>query len=111
MSKAGRAVPTNAAGLTHVFPTLRDLLSANLEGLGLTGARVATLKRLASAVYAGEVNFGADSEEVNEALIALPGVGEWTAQYVALRALGEPDAFPASDLVLRRMAAGNGDPR
>jgi AraC family transcriptional regulator of adaptative response / DNA-3-methyladenine glycosylase II len=108
VSRAGRAVPTNAAGLTHAFPTARDLLSANLESLGLTGASVATLKRLASAVNAGEVDFGADSEEVNAALTALPGVGEWTAQYVGLRALGEPDAFPGSDLVLRRMAAVNG---
>jgi AraC family transcriptional regulator of adaptative response / DNA-3-methyladenine glycosylase II len=43
-------------------------------------------------------------------LEALPGLGRWTAQYVALRALGEPDAFPAADLVLRRMAAGGGTP-
>jgi AraC family transcriptional regulator of adaptative response / DNA-3-methyladenine glycosylase II len=109
VSRAGRAIPTNAAGLTRVFPTAQDLLSANLEGLGITGTRVATLKRLAHAVNSGEVNFGADSEEVYTAITALPGVGEWTAQYIGLRALGEPDAFPSSDLVLRRMASANGD--
>jgi AraC family transcriptional regulator of adaptative response / DNA-3-methyladenine glycosylase II len=49
-------------------------------------------------------------EEVTAALEALPGFGAWTAQYVALRALGEPDAFPAADLVLRRIAAAGGAP-
>ena len=59
---------------------------------------------------AGEVDFGADTEQVCAAFTVVPGVGEWTAQYTALRALGEPDAFPASDLVLRRMASVNGSP-
>jgi len=61
-------------------------------------------------VNAGDVDFEADTEQVCAALTVLPGVGEWTAQYTALRALGEPDAFPASDLVLRRMASVNGSP-
>ena len=51
------------------------------------------------------IDFGAALEEVVAALTALPGIGAWTAQYVALRALGEPDAMPTGDLVLRRMAA------
>jgi AraC family transcriptional regulator of adaptative response / DNA-3-methyladenine glycosylase II len=50
------------------------------------------------------VDFGAAPEEVVEALARVPGIGSWTAQYVALRALGEPDALPSGDLVLRRMA-------
>ena len=53
----------------------------------------------------GRVDFAEPVEGVTAALVALPGFGAWTAQYVALRALGEPDAFPAADLVLRRMAA------
>src|SRR5204862_239983 len=56
------------------------------------------------------LELGAPAEEVAARLEALPGFGAWTAQYVALRALGEPDAFPAADLVLRRMAAPAGAP-
>ena len=67
---------------------------------------MAALKALARAVAAGALDFGAPAEEVTAALVALPGLGAWTAQYVALRALGEPDAFPAADLVLRRVAGG-----
>jgi AraC family transcriptional regulator of adaptative response / DNA-3-methyladenine glycosylase II len=54
------------------------------------------------------VDFTATVEEVTARLAQLPGLGEWTAQYIALRGLGEPDAFPAADLVLRRMAAAGG---
>jgi hypothetical protein len=68
------------------------------------------LRRLARAVASGELSLepGADPEAVREALLAIPGIGEWTVQYVALRALGEPDAFPASDLGLLRSPANGG---
>ena len=74
--------------------------------MGLTQRRAATLRDLSRAVHAGELALGptADPADAMAALRRLPGVGEWTAQYVALRALGEPDAFPASDLWLRRAA-------
>src|SRR5262249_56766684 len=62
----------------------------------------------AGTVEGGALDLGAPADDVAAALAALPGLGEWTAQYVALRALGEPDAFPAGDLVLRRAAAGSG---
>ena len=65
---------------------------------------------LAEAVASGNVDFEGSTDGVSAALAALRGIGEWTAQYVALRALGQPDAFPASDLVLRRIAAGSGAP-
>jgi AraC family transcriptional regulator of adaptative response / DNA-3-methyladenine glycosylase II len=81
---------------------------ADLRGLGLTTGRVAALQALARAVARGALDFGAPAEEVVGALAALPGFGHWTAEYVALRALGAPDAFPAPDLVLRRAAAGGG---
>jgi AraC family transcriptional regulator of adaptative response / DNA-3-methyladenine glycosylase II len=67
--------------------------------------RAATVRALARALLERRIDFGAAPEEVIAALVALPGIGAWTAQYVALRALGEPDAMPAGDLVLRRMAA------
>ena len=110
VSRAGRHIPANPSGLTHLFPTPAELASADLDGIGLTGARAASLKALARAVDRSELDFEATTEEISTALTALPGIGEWTAQYVALRALGEPDAFPASDLVLRRMASRSDSP-
>jgi len=94
-----------ADGLTHLFPTPASLASANLETLGITRARTATLHALAHAVLERRLDFGAAPEALAAAMAALPGIGPWTAQYVALRALGEPDALPTGDLVLRRMAA------
>jgi AraC family transcriptional regulator, regulatory protein of adaptative response / DNA-3-methyladenine glycosylase II len=104
VSRLGREV-VGGDGLTHLFPSPAALSAGNLDGLGLTGARIGALQALARAVIDGRVDFAASAEEVTAALVALPGFGAWTAQYVALRALGEPDAFPAADLVLRRVAA------
>jgi AraC family transcriptional regulator of adaptative response / DNA-3-methyladenine glycosylase II len=105
VARAGTAVRGDGDGLTHLFPNAAALATANLEGLGLTRSRVATLHALARAVAERRVDFNAAPEEVVTALAELPGIGPWTAQYVALRALGEPDALPTGDLVLRRMAA------
>jgi AraC family transcriptional regulator of adaptative response / DNA-3-methyladenine glycosylase II len=109
VERAGLPVPDGGDGLTHVFPSPAELAAADLGGLGITGARVAALNALAGAVERGAIDLAGAAEDVTAALAALPGLGPWTAQYVALRALGEPDAFPAADLVLRRMA-GNGGP-
>ncbi len=97
------------AGLTHLFPTASQVARADLSGIGLTRARRESLRALARAVAEGRVTFDGSSDDVTAALQRLPGVGDWTAQYVALRALNEPDAFPAADLVLRRVT-GNGRP-
>jgi AraC family transcriptional regulator of adaptative response / DNA-3-methyladenine glycosylase II len=110
VARAGRVVAGGGDGLTHLFPSPSALAAANLDGLGLTGARVRALQALAAAVAARRLDLGASAEEVAARLEALPGFGAWTAQYVALRALGEPDAFLAADLVLRRMAAPDGAP-
>jgi AraC family transcriptional regulator of adaptative response / DNA-3-methyladenine glycosylase II len=108
--RAGSTVSVAANGLTHLFPTPCAVATANLDGIGLTRSRLVTLQMLARAVKDGRVDFEGPTEGLLAALTALPGIGEWTAQYVALRALGEPDAFPASDLGLRRKAAGEGPP-
>ena len=110
VERTGEPVTTAAAGLERLFPTPQALAAANLDGLGLTGTRVTALKALAAAVAAGRVAFDRPAEEVIASLVELPGFGEWTAQYIALRALGEPDAFLVADLVVRRMAAGGGAP-
>ncbi|MCF8469780.1 MAG: 3-methyladenine DNA glycosylase 2, partial [Parvibaculum sp.] len=98
-------------GITHFFPAPDIFSGADLTGLGLTGGRIATLTSLASAVATGTLDF-TPRESLDAKLgelTALPGIGAWTAHYIALRALGEPDAFPASDLGLRK-AAGGGTP-
>jgi AraC family transcriptional regulator of adaptative response / DNA-3-methyladenine glycosylase II len=76
--------------------------ASTLAACGLTGARARTLKALAQAVVDGALQLqpGSDVEATMRALEALPGIGNWTAQYVAMRALGWPDAFPANDLVV-----------
>lgn len=110
VGRTGEPVSPAIPGLDRLFPTPDVLATANLDGLGLTGARVAALKSLARAVTEGRVDFDRPPEEVVAALVRLPGIGEWTAQYIALRALGEPDAFLGADLVVRRMAAAEGAP-
>jgi len=105
VERAGVAVRDGTDGLTHLFPDAATLAAAPLESLGITRSRAATLRALSRAVLERRIDFSAAPEEVVAALAALPGIGTWTAQYVALRALGEPDAMPTGDLVLRRMAA------
>jgi len=104
VERAGIAFRGGADGLTHLFPDAATLAATPLESLGITRSRAATLRALARAVLERRLDFTATPEEVIAALTAVPGIGAWTAQYVALRALGEPDAMPAGDLVLRRMA-------
>jgi AraC family transcriptional regulator of adaptative response / DNA-3-methyladenine glycosylase II len=87
------------AALTHLFPSPEVLSSATLEKIGLTPARAETIRALARAVCDGRISFEGvlDSVAFLNRLCEIPGIGQWTAQYVAMRALGEPDAFPAGD--------------
>lgn len=105
VARTGQRISTLIPGLTHLFPTASELANADLEALGLTAERARTLRILAEAVNERRVDFQRTTENICDKLAALSGVGHWTAQYVALRALGEPDAFPASDSHLRRIAA------
>ena len=93
-----------ANGLTHLFPTPEILADAKLTNVGLTEKRAQTVRALARAVSDGHLSFDRviDSESFLKRLCEIPGIGEWTAQYVAMRALGEPDAFPTGDLGLLR---------
>jgi len=94
-------------GLRYVFPTPEQLLAADLRSLGMPGARVETLKTVASAATADPHLFarGASLDETIERLRRVRGIGEWTAHYIAMRACREPDAFPARDIGLLRGAA------
>lgn len=102
----------NGTALTHVFPSAESLAQADLRRIGLPRARANCIRALAQAVCDGKIVFSgvANVADFIQRFRELPGIGEWTAQYVAMRALGEPDAFPASDLGLLR-AAGQRDPR
>jgi len=106
----GKPLPTGYGGrpgLSHVFPTAERLASTKSIGLGMPGARQSSLKALAEATVA-DPNLFRPFGTIEEAIVRLRtirGVGEWTAQYIALRALREMDAFPASDIGLLRGAA------
>lgn len=97
----------SSAGLTHSFPSPKQLADAAIESVGVVTARAAAIRRLARDVEDGTLaldRMPADLDALVARLTSLPGIGEWTAHYVAMRALSEPDAFPAGDLVLRRAA-------
>jgi AraC family transcriptional regulator of adaptative response / DNA-3-methyladenine glycosylase II len=102
----------DAGGLRFVFPTAPVLAHADLTTVGVTRARAAAVRALAAAVAGGRLALDAtqDLEPAIEALCALPGIGPWTAHVIAMRALREPDAFPAGDLGLRQALASNGRP-
>lgn len=91
-------------GLTHLFPTAEALATAREHQLRVPQKRAAAIRALARAVCEGKVRFDrvVNLEEFSERLQAIPGIGNWTVQYIAMRALGEPDAFPSGDLGLLR---------
>lgn len=104
VARYGEPLPQNGhAALHHVFPAPERLAGARMNGLGLTTRRIATINGLARVFADGSVDLAAHSlDTVVERLTELPGVGPWTAQYIAMRALSEPDAFPTGDLGLIR---------
>jgi AraC family transcriptional regulator of adaptative response / DNA-3-methyladenine glycosylase II len=108
VARCGRPLDAPRPPLTHLFPTPDALAAADLEGLGLTTRRAATLRRFAAAVAADELILDTPRgpDEFAVRMMALPGIGPWTAQYVALRAFGEPDAFPLGDLGLKHALPG-----
>ncbi len=102
------APATEAVGVAKVFPTAEQVADAGPQAgieIGLTGARAVTVHRLANDVASGHILLdpGAPRDATRAALLALPGVGPWTADYIAMRALADPDAWPGTDLVLRRV--------
>ena len=103
VARHGTPLRVPAAGVTHLFPEPEALAGASLEGLGLTTARARTVALLAAAIDRGGIDLdGGDTDQTSRGLQAIPGIGAWTASYVAMRALHDPDAFPAGDLGLRR---------
>lgn len=100
----GTSLAAPDGGLTSRFPEPEALAAADLSTIGLTTARAATIRALAGAVADGRLDLSpaGHRQTTTAALLALPGIGPWTAALVAARVLGDPDALPASDLALRR---------
>lgn len=109
----GKPLTTSEGGVTHLFPEAAVIAENNLETLGFPATRRGSLKRLASALADGEIELdrGADRDEARSKLMALPGIGLWTASYIGMRALGDPDAFPATDLGVKRALERLGENR
>ncbi|MEI5996324.1 DNA-3-methyladenine glycosylase 2 family protein [Paraburkholderia bengalensis] len=104
VQRAGKRIEDHPhEGTAWRFPTPAALAAADLSGIGMPGKRVATVQTVAAAVASGALpldNREANSAMIRTSLLELPGIGPWTVEYVAMRALRDPDAWPASDLVL-----------
>jgi AraC family transcriptional regulator of adaptative response / DNA-3-methyladenine glycosylase II len=108
----GDPVDDPDGGLTHLFPEPASLASLDPERLAMPKTRRTTLTGLVTALADGslELSVGADWERARARMAELPGLGPWTIETIAMRALGDPDAFIATDLGIRRAAEGLGLP-
>ena len=102
-----------ASGLQRAFPSAGRLMRARLETLGIVSARAATIRRVARAMHTGTLllDASADRGTLRDALMSIKGIGAWTAEYVLMRAMKDPDAFPAADLGLLKGATPDGADR
>ena len=95
------------------FPTPAALAQGNWDGIGMPGKRVAALQAVARAIDEGTITFpapGEDTAPFRADLLQLPGIGPWTVEYFAIRALRDPDAWPGTDLVLKRAVEQGAQP-
>ena len=110
LDRFGESATLPDGGTIHLFPAPRTLADAELTRIGLPRARAQAINTIARALCDGSVDFR--PEQSLHDFVAnwceLPGIGAWTAHYIAMRALGHPDAFPAADLVLRKMLGDGG---
>jgi AraC family transcriptional regulator of adaptative response / DNA-3-methyladenine glycosylase II len=110
-SQYGRPLARPIGNVTHLFPSAEALAAIEPGAkLSMPRSRALAIKGLARAVAQGHValDTGVDRERVRGDLLALPGIGPWTVEYIAMRALRDPDAFPAGDLGVRRALEGLG---
>ncbi|MBD8868993.1 DNA-3-methyladenine glycosylase 2 family protein [Nocardioides donggukensis] len=108
----GRPVDTRVPGLTHLFPTADALAALAPEELPMPRSRGRALVALCGLIADGDLSLdrGPDRDEVRRRLVAVPGIGPWTADYVAMRALAHPDVFLPTDIGVRNALRGLGDP-
>jgi AraC family transcriptional regulator of adaptative response / DNA-3-methyladenine glycosylase II len=104
-ARLGAPLATPDGALTHEFPTPEAVAEGDLDGL-MPQARATSLRGLARAVASGALSLdaSADRDETRARLLELPGIGPWTVEYLAMRALGDPDAWPGTDLGLKQAA-------
>lgn len=109
-SRYGQPYQCNNPALTHIFPDAKTLATAAMDNIGIVGQRIAAINAVANGVDKGTlpVHPAAETAEFVTEICKIKGIGEWTADYIAMRALGDPNAFPHSDLILRRAAAEPG---
>jgi AraC family transcriptional regulator of adaptative response / DNA-3-methyladenine glycosylase II len=102
----GERISDTGGGLTHVFPAVRQLLDADPARLAMPASRRRCFAALVESLADGSIvlDAGTDWYTAREQLLRLPGIGAWTAELIAMRGLGDPDAFPATDLGLRLAA-------
>lgn len=105
VAQYGAPLQSPRAGLSHVFPEPQVLAQADLATLGMPKSRGRTLSGVAQALLDDPLLFEPGREDGVARLLALHGIGDWTAQYIALRQLREPDAFPSGDVGLIKALA------
>jgi AraC family transcriptional regulator, regulatory protein of adaptative response / DNA-3-methyladenine glycosylase II len=107
----GEPIETPHTGLTHLAPTAKRVATASVDelaSLGIIQARARSIIAIAQAIDSGQLKLepGASPDATIEQLVRLPGIGPWTAHYIAMRALRWPDAFPKEDIALRNALGG-----
>jgi AraC family transcriptional regulator, regulatory protein of adaptative response / DNA-3-methyladenine glycosylase II len=104
VERSGTPLERPDGRITHVFPTPEQVAELSPEAFGMPRARAETIRRVATLVVSGELDLSshASREEILGALGEVPGIGPWTLEYVAMRALGDPNAFMAGDLGVRK---------
>lgn len=112
VERYGVPIDDPVGGLTHLFPTATDLVAVESAQVAMPATRRRSLVALAEALATGKLDLGpgCDWGYARRHLLSLPGVGSWTAELIAMRGLGDPDAFPATDLGVRKAAAQLGLP-
>ncbi|MCF7203391.1 DNA-3-methyladenine glycosylase family protein [Pseudomonas oligotrophica] len=102
VERLGEPLPAAPDGVHLLFPSAEALAGATLDNIGMPAKRLAALQHLAEAVAAGrlQLDIAAGADELVRQLCRLPGIGPWTAEYIALRGFGAADAFPSADLGL-----------
>ena len=103
-ARYGQPYQSTIDGLSYVFPEPEIIQWSNLDNMGIIGRRTEAIKGIAESVTSGQlvIDGSIDSKEFVDKICTIKGVGDWTALYIAMRALNDPNAFPYSDLILRR---------
>ncbi len=112
VQRLGTPIESEIEGITHLFPDAATVAQVDPEGLRMPRSRGRALVGLCAALAEGEIALDRSAErcDVRSALVALPGIGPWTADYIALRALGDPDVFLPTDLGVKHALPAGADP-